>query len=76
MKITDLAAARALDAQDPMSAFRKRFHFPTREDDREVIYFCGNSLGLQPKSTRAQVLSELDHWATFGVDGHFEGSGS
>ena len=35
------------------------------------IYFCGNSLGLQPKQTHALILEELKIWATRGVNGHF-----
>ena len=34
---------------------------------------CGNSLGLQPKTTSAVVNGELDKWARVGVKGHFEG---
>ncbi|GAL91041.1 kynureninase [Jejuia pallidilutea] len=32
----------------------------------------GNSLGLQPKQTRAYVNQELEDWANLGVEGHFE----
>ncbi|KAL7268794.1 Kynureninase (L-kynurenine hydrolase) [Rhizina undulata] len=35
------------------------------------IYLCGNSLGLQPKSTRTLITTELSIWATRGVHGHF-----
>jgi len=38
-----------------------------------MVYFCGNSLGLQPKTARAAVLQELDDWAELGVEGHFAG---
>jgi kynureninase len=38
-----------------------------------LIYFCGNSLGLQPKGVRADVERELDNWARLGVEGHFKG---
>ena len=75
MKINDLAGARALDAQDPLTSLKQRFHFPKKEGGCPV-YFCGNSLGLQPLSTREHILAELDHWAHFGVDGHFEGERS
>lgn len=30
---------------------------------------CGNSLGLQPKSTKEFVMQELSDWAEFGVEG-------
>lgn len=35
------------------------------------IYFCGNSLGLQPKATREFLLTHLDTWSSIGVHGHF-----
>ena len=38
-----------------------------------MLYFCGNSLGLQPKSVRQRLLEELDQWATHAVEGHFRG---
>lgn len=66
------AHALALDADDPLRSFRDRFHIPF-ECGREKIYFCGNSLGLQPKSARKAIETELDTWASIGVDGHFRG---
>jgi len=63
--------AAALDAADPLASFRDKFHFPQHQG-RPVVYFTGNSLGLQPKSVRETVNAELEDWATFGVEGHFE----
>jgi kynureninase len=68
----DPAHAATLDAAGPLGQFRERFHIP-RHGDREQLYFCGNSLGLQPKATRAAILDELDAWAALGVEGHFLG---
>lgn len=65
--------ALALDAADPLRQYRDRFHIPIGPDGKPVIYFCGNSLGLQPRATREMVTEELDDWATMGVEGHFEG---
>ena len=65
-----LAFAQDLDAKDPLKSFRDKFYFPTFHD-KTVRYFTGNSLGLQPKSTREYILEELDAWAEFGVEGHF-----
>ena len=65
-----LAFAQVLDAKDPLRSFRDKFYFPTYHE-KTVRYFTGNSLGLQPKSTREYVLEELDAWAEFGVEGHF-----
>jgi kynureninase len=65
-------SARDLDLSDPMSVFRERFHFPESPGGKG-LYFCGHSLGLQPKDTRKAIETELDSWATYGVEGHFEG---
>jgi kynureninase len=69
----ELARARRLDAEDPLRHFRSEFHIPKRPDGGEVVYLCGNSLGLQPKRARALVEEELDDWARLGVEGHFHG---
>ena len=65
-----LAFAKQLDAKDPLKSFRSRFLFP-QHNGKEVVYFTGNSLGLQPKTTQASIQQELDDWAKFGVEGHF-----
>ena len=39
--------------------------------DGTCIYFCGNSLGPQPKRTSKRIESHLSAWATKGVLGHF-----
>ncbi|MBV6443314.1 MAG: kynureninase [Haliscomenobacteraceae bacterium CHB4] len=64
--------ARQQDAQDMLRSFRGQFIFP-KHNAHDVLYFCGNSLGLQPKTVRQALLNELDHWATHGVEGHFRG---
>ena len=66
-----LAFARHLDQTDPLGQFRGRFHIPKRADN-ELIYLCGNSLGLQPKTTRDAINHELDVWQNLGVEGWFE----
>src|SRR4026209_1991050 len=65
-----LSFAKSLDEKDPLKHFRERFYFP-QMGDRDVIYFTGNSLGLQPRQTQDYVLRELEDWATFGVEGPF-----
>ncbi|MBY0435209.1 MAG: aminotransferase class V-fold PLP-dependent enzyme, partial [Cyclobacteriaceae bacterium] len=65
-----LAFARKLDQQDPLKNFRKEFHLP-KVKGKKALYFTGNSLGLQPKSTKKILIEELDDWATLGVEGHF-----
>lgn len=62
--------AAELDNADALSIYRDRFHIPAT-DGREQRYFCGNSLGLQPKSVQAALQQELDDWARYGVEGHF-----
>lgn len=66
------AFAKEMDEQDPLSHFRERFHFP-KVNGQESIYFCGNSLGLQPKSVKDYIDRELANWANLAVDGHFQG---
>jgi kynureninase len=65
--------AESLDREDPLGAWRERFHIPRRETGEEEIYFCGNSLGLQPRSAGRYVQEALEAWAQMGVRGHFEG---
>src|SRR6184192_2832564 len=62
--------ALQLDSEDPLRHFRQKFHLPLGKDDRPLIYFAGNSLGLMPKAARAIVEVELDNWAKLGVDAH------
>ena len=65
-----LAYAQQLDRSDKLAAFRDQFHIPVI-DGKSVIYFTGNSLGLQPKRTKAYIEQELNDWAQWGVEGHF-----
>lgn len=64
-----LEYAQAQDQVDILFPFRERFLFP-QHDGKDVHYFCGNSLGLQPKSVGYLMQNELDDWAAFGVEGH------
>lgn len=64
--------AKELDSTDPLSPFRSQFYFPQRAG-KDCIYLCGNSLGLQPKTTSDFVNSELKNWQERGVEGHFTG---
>lgn len=67
----DLSFARECDAKDPLAKYRSEFYFPTFHE-KDVIYFTGNSLGLQPKRTKSFIEQELNDWAKWGVEGHFE----
>ncbi|MDE3142313.1 MAG: kynureninase, partial [Pseudomonadota bacterium] len=64
--------ALTLDANDALSAWRDAFLIPPHGAG-EQAYFCGNSLGLQPRAVRAALDAELDSWARRAVEGHFEG---
>ena len=61
--------AKTLDQQDPLSKFRNNFFYPKNVKGQDAIYLCGNSLGLQLKSTPDLVQSELSIWAEKGVLG-------
>jgi kynureninase len=66
-----LAFAQEQDKQDPLYHFRERFYFP-QVNGKDAIYFCGNSLGLQPKSAQMYIDNEMYKWANL-VEGHFKG---
>jgi len=65
--------ALELDRQDPLRGLREQYWIPKQADGSTQLYFCGNSLGLQPKSTKEAVLQELAAWQDQGVEGHFKG---
>ncbi|MGO4817901.1 kynureninase [Flavobacterium sp. W22_SRS_FP1] len=62
--------AQQLDSQDKLNKYRDEFIFP-KVNGEKVIYFTGNSLGLQPKRTKAYVDEVMDDWANLAVEGHF-----
>ncbi|WBB66846.1 kynureninase [Micromonospora sp. WMMD812] len=66
------AEAHRLDATDP--GHRHLFHVPPADGGRypEAAYLAGNSLGLQPRATRDELLADLDAWRRLGVEGHLE----
>jgi len=66
------AHAETLDHNDPLAEFRSRFHLPPGRARSTAIYFCGNSLGLQPKGVRDLIDEELEDWARYAVLGHLE----
>src|SRR5215208_5293971 len=65
-----LEFAKQLDDKDPLRQFRDRFFIP-QHNEKDCIYFIGNSLGLQPKTVSSYIMQELDNWARLGVEGHF-----
>ncbi|MGP8216122.1 MAG: kynureninase [Bacteroidia bacterium] len=69
--VNSLDFAKELDSKDPLRKFRKKFLFP-KYKGKEALYFTGNSLGLQPASVQKYIYVELEDWAKYAVEGHFE----
>jgi kynureninase len=65
----ELSFAKEKDNQDLLKLYREKFYLPTFTEN--VVYFTGNSLGLQPKSVQSYIQEELNAWAKYGVEGHF-----
>ena len=65
--------AKRMDKEDPLANYRSRFHVPGTSDGKPWLYFTGNSLGLQPKSTQQYIQEELEDWQNLGVEGHILG---
>jgi kynureninase len=76
---------RQLD--DKFPTYKSDFNIPTfksldiptdsaEDANKEVVYFCGNSLGLMPKQTRKYINDELDAWSDRAVESHFRHSGA
>ena len=61
-----------MDQNDSLAPYRNAFHIPKEGNGKNWLYFTGNSLGLQPKSTKLAIDQELNDWAKLGVEGHFE----
>lgn len=70
-EVTDSFAER-MDSDDSLRRFRQNFLFPQR-DGRDLLYFTGNSLGLQPNTAATYVTEVLDDWKALGVEGHISG---
>jgi len=62
-----LAYAQQQDREDELQGFRSRFYFP-----QDKIYFCGNSLGLQPRAAEEAVRQELADWRDLAIDGYWQ----
>ena len=62
--------AQQCDREDSLAHFRKQFLLPTDAQGNELVYLCGNSLGLQPIVTKDYIQEELNDWAKHGVEGH------
>ena len=62
--------AQQLDTKDPLAKYRNEFIFP-QINNKNAIYFTGNSLGLQPKLAQSYVNEIMDDWGNLAVEGHF-----
>ncbi len=59
--------AHELDAEDPLSHFRKRFYLP-----EGTIYMDGNSLGLLSRDAEQSLLRVVAEWKELGIGGWLE----
>lgn len=69
---TNKSFAIDADQEDPLAIYKNQFYFP-QHNGKNAIYFCGNSLGLQPKIVAASIQTELDTWKEIAVGGYFGG---
>lgn len=77
-----LTYAQQQDREDELKGFRSRFYFPKSKDSQtasgglgeegEIIYFCGNSLGLQPREAEDYIRQELVDWREMAIDGYWQ----
>ena len=65
-----LSFAQQLDTSDPLKSYRDKFIIP-EANGKQKIYFLGNSLGLQPKSTNDYIQRIMQDWADLGVESFF-----
>ena len=65
-----LEFAKELDSKDEIGHYRDEFIFP-KHNNKDVIYFTGNSLGLQPRIATKYVDDVMNDWANLAVEGHF-----
>ncbi len=61
-----------LDEQDPLKDFRSLFLSP-QHNGKDAIYFCGNSLGLQPIAAQQYINDQLNNWKNLAIEGFFTG---
>ncbi|KAK6460539.1 kynureninase [Scheffersomyces coipomensis] len=79
--MTDITLEKALQLDSKYPTYKDKFEIPTfkslgiKNDEKESIYLCGNSLGLMPKSTRKALNDELDAWGARAVESHFNHPG-
>ena len=67
-----LQFADELDSNDPLKKFQSKFIVP-KHNGNDAIYFCGNSLGLQPVTAQQFVNDIFTGWSELAIEGFFEG---
>ncbi|WP_295796171.1 kynureninase [Mucilaginibacter sp.] len=67
-----LEYATQLDEQDPLKDFQGKFLAP-KHNGKDAIYFCGNSLGLQPVTARQYINEQMGNWQDLAIEGFFAG---
>ena len=68
---TDKSFCEELDQKDSLKSYKDLFFIPKNKQGKELIYFCGNSLGLQQKKQKNIYFRKFDDWKTHAVEGHF-----
>lgn len=83
-EVEDLEFAQHMDEHDPLKHLRADFFYPKMKDllttdlsivdgEEDCVYFCGNSLGLCPRSVQRVMNGQIEKWAKLGVQGHLNG---
>jgi kynureninase len=67
-----LSFAQSLDSIDPIAGLADEFSFP-KINGQKSIYFCGNSLGLQPKQAALEISEVMKAWSELGIEGFTTG---
>ncbi len=64
--------ALKLDDEDPLKRLRSYFFSP-QHNDQDAIYFCGNSLGLQPIRAQQYINHQFNNWKELAIGAFFKG---
>ena len=70
-KKTSKSYAQSQDSDNPLKSIREKFHYPDRNGSR-LLYFSGNSLGLQPVSASDSINEQIRNWAKKGANGYMD----
>lgn len=70
MNLNDANAIQEFEFNDPISHYRNEFFIPKNREGRDLIYYCGNSLGLLSKRAEQAIRDEVSEWRIHAVEGH------